>query len=107
MKLYFYYLKDGKLQKDIISGIRENKYDYTIPSRNKSKLGGLYDYRLKKSHCDIVQVDNSTYSWSPFVISAKENLEGVSNLEEMLVSISSLCSSIRENIKSFSGDGEQ
>lgn len=107
MKLYFYYLKDGKLQKDIIPGIRENKYNYTIPARNKSKLGGLYDWKLKKDYCDIVQVDNSTYIWSPFIVSAKENLESVPNLEEMLVSVLNSCSSINENIKSFSGDGEQ
>lgn len=107
MKLYFYYLKENKLQKDVAAGIRENKYDYAIHVQNKSKLGSLREWRLRKSYCDIVQVDDSLYPLSPFVISAKDNLESVPNLEEMLVSVLNSCSSINENIKSFSGDGQQ
>ena len=106
MKLYFYHLDENKLKKTVAAGIRENKFDYTIPAQHKSVFGRLHDWRLDKRYCNIVQVDDSFYRWSPFIISEKDNLEDIPHLDEMLISVSYTCSSANNAINSFLGGAE-
>lgn len=100
MKLHFYYLKDNNVVgKMSISGIRENNYDYAIPSGRKFPFNSLHNWNLRKECCNIVQVDSSFYRHSPFIISDKDNLESIPGLAEMLVAVSESCVTVNKQIK--------
>ena len=58
-------------------------------------------WRLDKGYCNIAQVDDSLYRWSPFIISEKDNLESIPHLEETFISVSDVCSSANNEINSF------
>ncbi len=99
MKLYFYCLdKDGNIKKESVSGIRKNKYDYTVPAGCKYPFNSLHGWHLKKQHCNIVQVDNSMYSHSPFIISEQSNLDQLPQFAEMLQTVFKNCIIINEKM---------
>ena len=100
MKLYFYYLgSDNEVKKEVETGVRENKYQYVIHPRGKSRLSGLYEWKLSKECCEKIQVDDSLYKWSPYIISARGDLDNIPRLSEMLKAVSESCAIINNQIK--------
>lgn len=100
MKLYFYYLgSDNEVKKEVETGVRENKHQYVIPPRGKSRLSGLYEWKLSKECCEKIQVDYSLYKWSPCIVSAHSNLDNIPRLAEMLKAVSESCVTVNEQIK--------
>lgn len=103
MKLYFYYLSENEVKKDVETNVRENKRQYVIPACGKSRLSGLCEWHISKECCDIVQVDSSIWKWSPFIVSARGDLDSVPGLAEMLIAVSEKCTlannQIKENVK--------
>lgn len=103
MKLYFYYLKNNNIVGKItVAGIRENSYDYAIPSGREFPFNSSYKWNLKKKCCNIAQVDYSFYQNSPFIISEKDNLESIPHLAEMLIAVSESCAIVNNQIKELS-----
>jgi len=101
MKLYFYYLSENEVKKDVETNVRENKHKYIIPANGKSRISGLSEWRLAKECCDIVQVDSSVWKWSPFIISARSDLDGVPELAQMLITVSESCAVTNNQIKTI------
>lgn len=102
MKLYFYYLnKDGNIKKFSVSNIRKNKYDYTVPAGCEYPFNSLSAWHLKKQSCNIVQVDNTMYSHSPFIISEQNNLDQIPQCAEMLQAVFKNCIIFNEKVKEW------
>lgn len=100
MKLYFYYLgSDNEVKKEVETCVRENKRQYIIPPRGKSRLSGLYEWKLSKECCEKIQVDDSLYKWSPYIVSAHGDLDSIPRLAEMLKTVSESCVAVNEQIK--------
>lgn len=62
-------------------------------------MSGLREWYLSKECCDIVQVDSSVWKWSPFIISARSDLDNVPGLAEMLITVSESCTAVNGQIK--------
>ena len=100
MKLYFYYLDDGKLKRSVQTNVRKNKFQYVIPADGKTAISSIFrEQYFSIEFCDTVQVDYSIYRWSPFIVSACGDLDKVPRLAVMLLSVSESCAVVNSQIK--------
>lgn len=107
MKLYFYYLKENEVKKDVQANVRSNKRYYIIPAGGKSRISGTREWNLEKECCDIVQVDSSLWKWSPFIISDRSDLDSIPGLAEMLIAVSEKCIVTNNQIKVYGNTSNQ
>lgn len=93
MKLYLYYVSDGKLIKEVNTGVRETKYQYVIPECNghyKQHLRRLRKYYIDKSECNIPKVGDP-FRRNPHIISERSDLDQIEGLERILLEIQRQC----------------
>lgn len=102
MRLYFYHLdNDQNLRKDTITGVQENKHHFRILAGNKSILGGLTDWKLPKTCCDVVQIDASIYKPSPFIISKRDDLSDMPGLKDSMTELYNLSITLDTRIQDW------
>lgn len=103
MKLYFYYLSNAEIKKEIVKGVRENKKDYIIPIGNQSTLGSLTNVRYySKKVTNVIQVDFSI-CYYPFIISPYDYIDDMflHELEEKMRSIYETCNATNNIITEY------
>lgn len=93
MKLYLYYVSDGKLIKEANTGIRETKYQYVIPEccgHYKQHLRRLRKSYIDKGECNIPLVGD-TFRRTPHIISERSDLDQIEGLKSILMEIQKQC----------------
>lgn len=48
---------------------------------------GLFEYKIPKNCCEIVQIDGSIYRFSPYILSKRNDLDCVSGICDLLNAI--------------------